>query len=119
MAACAIDSYLGARAYVRTSEMAGIATFLRQPGSWRILGDLVGLAMGGGLFTVPLYAILQHESQASHRARVIAANNIINALAMTAAALVAAALLARGLTMAELFGWCGVATIPVVAVAAW
>ena len=104
MAACAIDLCLGARAYVPTTELAGVATFLRQPGSWRILVDLVGLAMGGGLFTVPLYAILQHESEASHRARVIAANNIINALAMTVAAVVAAALLARGMTMASSSG---------------
>jgi len=119
MAACAIDLCLGARAYVPTTELAGVGAFLRQAGSWRILFDLIGLAMGGGLFTVPLYAILQHESEASHRARVIAANNIINALAMTVAAVVAAALLARGMTMAALFGWCGVATIPVVVMAAW
>ena len=75
--------------------------------------------MAGGLFTVPLYAILQHESEPRHRARVIAANNIINALAMTLGALAAAALLARGLTMGELFALCGLATIPVALVAAW
>ena len=62
-------------------------------GSWRVLVDLLGLAVAGGLFTVPLYALLQHESEPAHRARVIAANNIINALAMTVAAVVAAALL--------------------------
>ena len=50
--------------------------------SWTSLG----VAMAGGLFTVPLYAILQHESEPAHRARVIAANNIINALAMAIAA---------------------------------
>jgi MFS family permease len=91
-----------------------VATFLSETGNWRILADLVGLAIGGGLFTVPLYAILQHESEPSHRARVIAANNIINALAMTVAAVVAAALLARGITMGELLGLCGLATIPVI-----
>ena len=96
-----------------------MATFLSQPGNWRILADLVGLAIGGGLFTVPLYAILQHESAPSHRARVIAANNIINALAMTIAAVVAAALLARGMTMSELLGVCGLATIPVILITAW
>ena len=83
-----------------------------QPGSWRILADLVGLAMAGGLFTVPLYAILQHESEPAHRARVIAANNIINALAMSIAAVGAAAFLARGMTMGELFALCGLATHP-------
>jgi acyl-[acyl-carrier-protein]-phospholipid O-acyltransferase/long-chain-fatty-acid--[acyl-carrier-protein] ligase len=119
MAACAIDVFFACRSYVAPPELAGIVAFLRQPGTFRILGDLVGLAAGGGLFTVPLYAILQNASQAGHRARVIAANNIINALAMTAAALVAAALLARGMTMAALFGWCGAATLPVVAMSAW
>jgi acyl-[acyl-carrier-protein]-phospholipid O-acyltransferase/long-chain-fatty-acid--[acyl-carrier-protein] ligase len=68
---------------------------------------------------VPLYAILQHESEPEHRARVIAANNIVNALAMSVAAVTAAALLARGLTMGELFGLCGVATIPVIVMTAW
>ena len=62
---------------------------------------------------MPLYAILQHESEPAHRARVIAANNIINALAMSVAAVAAAAFLARGMSMGELFGLCGVATMPV------
>ena len=62
---------------------------------------------------MPLYAILQHESEPRHRARVIAANNIINALAMTSRPLGAAALLCARLTMGELFALCGFATIPV------
>ena len=100
-------------------ELATVSAFLSSQGSWRILVDLVGVAMAGGLFTVPLYAILQHESEPAHRARVIAANNIINALAMAIAAVGAAALLARGLTMGELFALCGLLTIPVALVAAW
>ena len=71
-----------------TGERAGVPA--RRTGSWRILVDLVGVAMAGGLFTVPLYAILQHESEPAHRARVIAANNIINAVAMALAAVGAA-----------------------------
>ncbi len=66
-----------------------------------------------------LYALLQHESEPRYRARVIAANNIVNALAMTMAALVAAVLAARGLTMGALFALCGLATIAVAVVAAW
>jgi acyl-[acyl-carrier-protein]-phospholipid O-acyltransferase/long-chain-fatty-acid--[acyl-carrier-protein] ligase len=119
MAGCAVDLYFGSLGRTATTELASVATFLREPGSWRILADLVGLAIGGGLFTVPLYAILQHESEPNHRARVIAANNIINALAMTVAAVVAAALLARGMTMGELLGLCGLATIPVIGITAW
>ena len=119
MAGCAVDLYFATVGRPRTTELATLAVFFQQSGSWRILADLVGLAMGGGVFTVPLYAILQHESEPSHRARVIAANNIINAFAMTVAAVVAAALLARGMTMGELLGLCGVATIPVIVSTAW
>jgi len=57
----------------------------------------------GGLFCVPLYALLQHESDPAHRARIISANNIINAVAMTVAAIGAAALLARGATIGHVF----------------
>jgi acyl-[acyl-carrier-protein]-phospholipid O-acyltransferase/long-chain-fatty-acid--[acyl-carrier-protein] ligase len=119
MAGCAIDLYLSTSGRPQAAILSGLAAFLNQPGSWRIFADLLGLAVGGGLFTVPLYAILQHESEPAHRARVIAANNILNALAMTIAAVVAAVLLGRGMTMGALIGWCGAATIPVVAVTAW
>src|SRR6185312_4664965 len=92
MAICAIDLHLASTGRAPRGALANIPTFLAQSGSWRILIDLVGLAVAGGLFTVPLYAILQHESEPAHRARVIAANNIINAFAMTLAAVTAAVL---------------------------
>ena len=115
----AVDLYFASAGRVAGAELVGIAAFVGTPGSWRVLGDLTGLAVAGGLFCVPLYAIVQHESEPRFRARVIAANNIINALAMTLAAIVAATLAARGLTMDALFGVCGLATIPVAMAAAW
>jgi len=115
----AFDLHLGSRGRVPAEVLANIPAFLAQSGSWRLVGDLLGVAVAGGLFTVPLYAILQHESEPAHRARVIAANNIINALAMSVAAVAAATLLARGMSMGQLFGLCGVATIPVAIIAAW
>ncbi len=66
-------------------------------GSWpgrRLLADLLLLAAAGGMFSVPLYIILQEAAAAAMRARMIAANNVMNALAMTAAALLTAALYA-------------------------
>jgi acyl-[acyl-carrier-protein]-phospholipid O-acyltransferase/long-chain-fatty-acid--[acyl-carrier-protein] ligase len=119
LAFCAADVYLSSVGRTPTTELASAVTFLREPENWRLLADVIGLAIGGGLFTVPLYAVLQHEGEPSHRARVIAANNIINALAMTVAAIVAAGLLARGRTMGELIGLCGVATIPVIVITVW
>ena len=105
---------LGQRQRPGDGEPRGRQDFLARPGSWRIVVDLIGIAMAGGLFTVPLYAILQHESEPSHRSRVIAANNIINALFMTAAT-GAAALLSQRLTMGELFALVGFTTFPVAA----
>src|SRR5262247_1581110 len=107
MAFFAWDLHLASMGRTATGDLATVLVFVRTPGTWRILVDLVGVAMAGGLFTVPLYAILQHESEPEHRARVIAANNIINALAMSIAAVASAALLKAGLTMGELFGLCG------------
>jgi acyl-[acyl-carrier-protein]-phospholipid O-acyltransferase/long-chain-fatty-acid--[acyl-carrier-protein] ligase len=66
-------------------------------GSWtgrRIMADLLLLAACGGVYSVPLYVILQEKSAPSHRSRMIAANNVMNALAMTAAALFTAGLYA-------------------------
>ena len=119
MAFFAWDLHAASLGRPQGAELATRAIFLAQPGTWRILVDLMGVAMAGGLFTVPLYAILQHESEPEHRARVIAANNIINAVAMAAGTVGSAALLKTGMTTGELFGWCGLATIPVALVAAW
>jgi acyl-[acyl-carrier-protein]-phospholipid O-acyltransferase/long-chain-fatty-acid--[acyl-carrier-protein] ligase len=119
MAFCAFDLHVASGGRVATGTLATVPAFLSQSGSWRIFVDLLGLAIAGGLFTVPLYAILQHESEPAHRARVIAANNIINALAMSIAAVAAAAFLSRGMSMGELFGLCGIATVPVAIIAAW
>jgi 1-acyl-sn-glycerol-3-phosphate acyltransferase len=68
--------------------------FFANTAHWRIVFDLFMLALSGGLFSVPLYALIQERSEATHRSRIIAANNIINALFMVASALLAMALIA-------------------------
>jgi acyl-[acyl-carrier-protein]-phospholipid O-acyltransferase/long-chain-fatty-acid--[acyl-carrier-protein] ligase len=119
MALCAIDLHFSSAGRLAAAQLASVWAFISQPGSWRILADLLGLATAGGLFCVPLYAVLQHESEPLHRARVIAANNIINAIAMTIAAVASAVLLARGVTIGELFAICGLLTLPVSVLSAW
>src|SRR5579863_9018753 len=54
--------------------------FLGILANWRIVGDLFMIALCGGLFTVPLYALIQARAEESYRSRVVAANNIVNAL---------------------------------------
>lgn len=81
--------------------------------------DLLGLSMAAGIYSVPLYALMQQRSPASHRARIVAANNILNALFMVVSALLAGGLLAAGLDVPELFLSMGVANALFVAVMCW
>lgn len=62
-------------------------TLISDPVYLRVLLDLVGIGVCGGLFIVPLYAFIQHETPVDKRARIIAALNVINALFMVVSAL--------------------------------
>ncbi len=81
-----------------------LSALLAVPGTWRVLLDLFALGLFGGFFIVPLYALIQLRSPVEQRARVIAANNILNALFMVVGSLAAAGLLGDGLTIPALFG---------------
>ena len=70
---------------------------------WRVFIDLCFLGASGGLFIVPLYALIQQRSNPQYRARVIAANNIINALFMVVSAVVMIMLRAKGFDIPEIF----------------
>ena len=76
--------------------------FLEQPGSLRVCADLMLTGMFGGFYIVPLYALIQSRSEPSHRSRIIAGNNILNALFMVGSALMSIALFDAGLTIPEL-----------------
>jgi 1-acyl-sn-glycerol-3-phosphate acyltransferase len=67
------------------STLYTISTFLADTAHWRILVDLFGLAMFAGLYSVPLYALIQTRAPEGSKAQIIAANNILNALFMIAA----------------------------------
>ena len=77
--------------------------FSAPQGGWRLLADLALLGVFGGFYIVPLYALVQARSEPSHRSRVIAGNNVLNAVFIVAAALIAIALLGAGLTIPQLF----------------
>jgi acyl-[acyl-carrier-protein]-phospholipid O-acyltransferase/long-chain-fatty-acid--[acyl-carrier-protein] ligase len=83
--------------------LIGVPDFLSQGSGLRIFGDLLGLAVSGGFFIVPLYAMIQSRSDETSRARIIAANNVVNALFMAGAAAVTAGLIAVGLDTPALF----------------
>ena len=71
----------------------GVSAMLSQPHIWRVLIDLVLMAIFSGFFIVPLFALVQARSDPARRSRVIAANNILNALFMVVAAGLSAVLL--------------------------
>jgi acyl-[acyl-carrier-protein]-phospholipid O-acyltransferase/long-chain-fatty-acid--[acyl-carrier-protein] ligase len=84
-------------------QLARLSEFLIFFASWRVLGDLLAIAICGGLYIVPLYTILQARSPADSRARAVAANNIMNALFMVISALAGAGMLAVGFSVPHIF----------------
>ncbi|HEX4779189.1 MAG TPA: MFS transporter [Usitatibacter sp.] len=102
MTVFAVDLWLASRGAHPTGTQ-DIAMFMREPAHWRVMADLFLLAFFGGLYSVPLYALIQARTDPSHRARIIAANNILNAAFMVVASLMAMVLLKAGLTLPQLY----------------
>jgi 1-acyl-sn-glycerol-3-phosphate acyltransferase len=103
MSVFAIDLYFASHALPQPGHLLGVGEFLSRLGHWRILADLFLLAMFGGFYSVPLYALIQSRSQPTHRARIIAANNILNSLFMIMSALMAVALTSAGVSIPGIF----------------
>lgn len=81
-----------------------LTDMVQWPRAWRVAFDVLMLGTAGGLYVVPLSALIQSRSRPAHRAQVIAAGNVINALFMVAAALVGLGVLGGlGLTIPQLF----------------
>lgn len=77
--------------------------FVQQPGAWHILADVVLIGIFGGLYIVPLFALIQTRCDPDHISRTIAGMNILNALFMVVAALCAMLMLQAGLSIPQLF----------------
>ena len=75
--------------------------FMQDAANWRILADLALIGIFGGLYIVPLYALVQSRSDVASRSRTIAGNNILNALFIIAAALLAIVLFHFGLSIPQ------------------
>jgi 1-acyl-sn-glycerol-3-phosphate acyltransferase len=102
MSVFAIDLYFSARGLPPASALS-LADFVHRPAHWRAMADLALLSLFAGLYSVPMYALIQLRSQPSHRARIIAANNILNSLFMIVSAIGVGLLLAAGLTIPQVF----------------
>ncbi len=97
------DLYFACNDVISETAIVSLAEFARHSLCWRLAFDMFMLAACGGIFIVPLYAMLQHRADPSETARIIAGNNIVNALFMVAAALVVVMALAFNLTIPQIF----------------
>lgn len=98
-----IDLYFATKG-MKAGDLLGVTDFMARPENRRVVRDLLLIGLFAGFYIVPLYALVQTRSEPEHRARVIAGNNIINALFMVVSALMAAFLLTKaGFSMADLF----------------
>ncbi|WP_347252683.1 MFS transporter [Dokdonella sp.] len=98
----AVDLYF-ARPLATAATGLGAWDFVLAAGSWRVIADLVLIGLFAGLFIVPLFALVQSRTERSELSRVIAGNNILNALFMVAAAGLGLGLTALGLSIPQIF----------------
>lgn len=119
MTVFAVDLWWTLQGLPPTAQTLGLGAFVQAPGRWHVLLDLFGLSLAAGVYSVPLYALIQQRSPVTHRARIIAANNILNALFMVASAILAGALVSAGLTVPQLFLCMGLANAVFVLVMCW
>jgi 1-acyl-sn-glycerol-3-phosphate acyltransferase len=102
MSVFAVDLWFVCHAF-EAHALHDLAAFLAVPTHWRVLADLFLLALFSGFYSVPLYALIQSRSAPSHRARIVAANNILNALFMVVASIMTTVLLQVGLSIPQLY----------------
>lgn len=86
---------------LENGELYNLMGFIMHPGSWFLLLVLLGVAISGGMFVVPLYAFLTTTVDISETARTVAANNVVNSGCMVLGALVALGLSLLGVSTTE------------------
>ena len=103
----AIDLYFslsGLSVDVNSETLIGVGGLFEIAGSWRVFVDLFFLGFSGGLYIVPLYASMQAYAPKSHRARIVGANNIFNAIFMVGSAIFSIVVLnSLGMALPQLF----------------
>ena len=109
MTVFSVDLYFASRGLPPHTVSLTLGQFLGEPAHWRVLADLALLSLFAGIYSVPMYALIQMRSQPTHRARIIAANNILNALFMIGSSLIAGALLGAGFSVPQIFLFTGLA----------
>lgn len=109
-----VDLYFTSRHFHHPDQgLAPLLSFITTLAGVHVVIDLLLMAIAGGLYIIPLYALMQRRSPPAHMARVIAANNVMNALFMVASAVLTLLLLDLKLTIPEIFLTVSIATFGV------
>jgi MFS family permease len=103
---------------ITAQHFAASGDIYENPQFFHILFDLTLIGVFGGLYSVPLYALMQGRSEEHSRSRIIAANNILNALFMVAGAVVTMVLLGDGWSIPDIFLLIAIATLLVAGIIA-
>jgi acyl-[acyl-carrier-protein]-phospholipid O-acyltransferase/long-chain-fatty-acid--[acyl-carrier-protein] ligase len=113
----AVDLYFASDLVVQAEPgtLLTATQFLAYGSSLRIVFDLLLIAICGGVYIVPLYAILQSRCEKEHAARVIASNNVMNALFMVASAILIVVMLKLEFTIPQIFLTIGILNLAVAA----
>lgn len=95
-----VDFYFST-SHLLAHGVVGAWAFLFDPSHLHLMLDLLLIGVFGGFYIVPLYALIQIRSEPEHRSRIIAGNNILNALAMVISVAMVIGLFKLGLTIPE------------------
>ena len=85
------------------AALVGAAEFVSQPLSWGVMLGLLLLAVSGGIFSVPMYAIMQSESSDEHRARVVSCLNVLDSMGMVLSAVFTTIMLLLNISIINIF----------------
>ena len=102
-------SYIYQQHHLTQTIPISLSTFLQNGmPSWGIILGFLSLSMFGGIYIVPLYAIMQDRSDGQYLSRIIAANNILNAFFMVLSSIITITIYACGFHVLSLFIMIGV-----------
>lgn len=100
-----VDLYCAgaAMSFAEGAELRGLMAFLSDKTSWRFIVDVLGIAIAGGVYVVPLLSYIQDNTEEKERARIMAGSAISDSLFIIAASALSALLIVKGWEIRELF----------------
>lgn len=106
IAVFSLDLYFASNSFAKLphgDELTRMREFISHFSGWRVLIDLLGISIAGGIYVVPLKSIVQHRTPADHRARLLAGSAMMDSLFILASSIIASVLLAAGYKVHDLF----------------